>query len=70
MFLILLYDNKFVQFLYTGSRFLKIMIAHNVDFCKNELRVIPLTIFHLHSTFYTIDDDENDKTIFITFVKN
>ena len=24
------------------------MTTHNVDFCKNELRVMPLTIFHLN----------------------
>ena len=43
----------------------------DVDFCKNELRFMPLTIFHLCPfVSYTIADDENDKkTIFISFVK-
>ena len=48
MFLALLCDNKFVQFLSTGSNFLQIMIAHNVDFCKNKLRFMHLTISHLN----------------------
>ena len=48
MFLILLCDNNFLQYLCTGSSFLHIMITHNVGFCKNELRFMPLTIFHLN----------------------
>ena len=46
MFFILLCDDKFEQFICTGSSFLHIMITHYVEFCKNVLRVMPLTIFH------------------------
>ena len=37
-----------MQFVYTVSSFLHIMIRHNVDFCKNEPLFIPLIIFHLN----------------------
>ena len=36
-----------MQFVSTVSSFLHIMIRHNVDFCKNEPRFMPLIIFHL-----------------------
>ena len=39
---------KIVQFVSTVSRFLHIMISHNIEFCKNEPRYTPLTIFHLN----------------------
>ena len=32
----------------TVSSFLHIKIRHNVDFCKNEPRFMPLIIFHLN----------------------
>ena len=48
MFLNLLCE-KCVQFLSTGSSFVHIMITRYVDFCKNELRFLPLTIFQLNS---------------------
>ena len=54
---ILLYDNKFAQFIFTGS-FFHIMLAHNVDFCKN---------FH-HD--FCKNDEKDNKTIFISFVEN
>ena len=58
MFLTILCDKKLVQFLYTGSSFLLIMITYTVEFCKNERSFMLLTIFHA--------DDENDnKTLFI-----
>ena len=38
--------DLFVQFLSTVSSFLHIMTADN-DFCKNELRFMSVTIFHL-----------------------
>ena len=47
VFLIWLYDNKFDQFLSNGSCFLHTMIAYYVDYCKNELRFMPITILHL-----------------------
>ena len=37
-----------MQFVSTVSSFLHIMIRHNVDFCKNEPRFMPLIIFHLN----------------------
>ena len=37
-----------MQFVSTVSNFLHIMIRHNVDFCKNEPRFMPLIIFHLN----------------------
>ena len=40
--------RKNMQFVYTVSSFLHIMIRHNVDFCKNEPRFMPLIIFHLN----------------------
>ena len=58
----LLCEFLFVQFLSTGSSFLHIMITHYVDFCKNELRFMPVTIFHLYPI--TIVDENNDKTTF------
>ena len=64
MFLFLLCDNKFVQFLSTGSSFLHIMIKHNVDFCKNELRFMPLTFFHLNPILLHM------KKMTSSFVKN
>ena len=41
-----------MQFLCTGSSFLHIMRTYNVCFCKNELRFMPLTIFHLNILYY------------------
>ena len=38
-------DTKIVQFVSTESSFLHIMIRHNVEFCKDEQRYMPLTIF-------------------------
>ena len=37
-----------MQFVSTVSSFLRIMIRHNVDFCKNQPRFMPLIIFHLN----------------------
>ena len=37
-----------MQCISTVSSFLHIMIRHNVDFCKNEPRFMPLIIFHLN----------------------
>ena len=37
-----------MQFVSTVSSFLHIMIRHNVDFCKNEPRFMPLKTFHLN----------------------
>ena len=37
-----------MQFFYTVSSFLHIVIRHNVDFCKNEPRFVPLIIVHLN----------------------
>ena len=37
-----------MQFIYTVSSFLHIMIRHNVDFCKNEPRFMPVINFHLN----------------------
>ena len=45
MSLILLRDSEFVKLLSTGTSFLlSIMTTQNVDFRKNELRFMPLTI--------------------------
>ena len=41
-----IYANCF--YFSTVSSFLHIMIRHNVDFCKNESRFMPLIIFHLN----------------------
>ena len=58
-----------MQFVYTVSSFLHIMIRHNVDFCKNEPRFMPFIIFSFE--LYSITDDENElETIFISFMKN
>ena len=43
-----------MQFVSTVSSFLHIMIRHNVDFCENEPRFMPLIIFHL----IMIDENE------------
>ena len=59
MLLILLYDNKFVQFLCTGSSFLHIMITHNVDLCKKRAPLHASNHFSFES--YTFADDENDS---------
>ena len=37
-----------MQFVSTESSFLHIMRRHNVDFCKNESRFMPLIIVHLN----------------------
>ena len=37
-----------MQFVSTVSSFPYIVIRHNVDFCKNEHRFMPLIIFHLN----------------------
>ena len=74
MFLILMCDNKFVQFLSTGSSFPHIMITHNVDFCQNELSFMPLTIPHLNpvlllmikmrrTNFYFISDKLRQRIV-------
>ena len=60
MFLNLLCDNKFVQFLSTGSSILHIMITQVDFFCKSELRFMSQTIVHLNP-IYTIADYGNDK---------
>ena len=53
MSLILLRDSEFVKLLSTGTSFLlNIMTTQNIDFLKNELPFMPLTIctclFHLN----------------------
>ena len=44
------------------------MIKHNVDFCKNEPRFMPISIFSFES--YSNADDNQYKTIFISHMKN
>ena len=74
MFLISLCDSKFVQFLSTGSSFPHIMIGYVLllIFVKPIIIIAPFRAsnnFPLESN--SIADDENDnKTIFISFVKN
>ena len=68
-------DEKIVQFVSTMSSFLHITILrYNVDFCENDPRFMPLTIFHLNCflfEMYSITDDENElETIIISFMKN
>ena len=41
-------NNKIMRFVSTVSSFLHIMIIHNVDFCKNKTRFMPLIIFHFN----------------------
>ena len=62
--------KEIVQFLSTsGSCFLNIMKTHNVDICKNDLRLMPLNFFSFES--YSIADDENDyKSTLISFSEN
>ena len=65
----LLCDNKFVQILCTGSGFLHFMITHNINFCKNELRVMPLTLFLLNPVLLLMMKIIRKQTIFISFLK-
>ena len=53
VFLILMCDEKIVQFVSTVLSFLHIMSRHNVDFCKNEPRFTPLiNFFFILIVFY------------------
>ena len=72
MFLILLCVTHLCNFYVLGQAF---FIFNNtyiiLIFVKNKLSFKPLTFFYLNPTLYTLVDDENDKkTIFNSFVKN
>ena len=63
-------DNKFVQFLSTGSSFLHITIIHNINVCNNDFHFIPLLYLVSIWILYYCRWWKWQETIFISFVKN